>query len=267
MLEILPSTGPLVAFRATQTLTGEDYDRLIAALEDQLKRHERVSMYAEVDDLKGLTLPALLRDMRYGASKIGELHRFARVAVVTDTGWLRAWSQFAWGIVPRASLRTFSTSEREAARAWAEELEPTEVQHGLRWISTTRPDTYGFALTGTVTEADVDDVIKKLEVEFETHMSVRVFARIEHFHGIRPRALFKSTLFRLNLQALRKVERYAIVGDASWLETYVSTLHKLTDIELRHFRIAQEAEAWAWLEAAPVEPKSLNGEGATHPQP
>jgi hypothetical protein len=116
-----------------------------------------------------------------------------------------------------------------------------------------------------VTEADIDDVVKKLEIEFETHMSVRVFARIEHLYGIRPRALFKSSLVRLKLQALRKVERYAIVGDAGWIDRYVAVVSKLTDIELRHFRLAQESEAWTWLEAAPSEAEAFEGE-STHVQ-
>lgn len=266
MLEILPSNGPLVAFRAAQTLSGEDYDRLIAALEGQLKVHERVAMFAEIDQLHGITLPAFVRDLGYGLSKFGELHRFARVAVVTDSAWLRAWTRFAWSIVPRASVRTFPTSERDAAKTWAQQLEPTPVQHGLRWILTKRPDTFAFVWSGTVTEADIDDVVKKLEVEFETHRSVRVLARIEGFYGIRPRALFKPSLLRLKLQSLRKVERYAIVGDAAWLDRYVAVVRKLTDIELRHFRVAQESEAWTWLEAASTEPESLDGDNATHVQ-
>jgi SpoIIAA-like len=265
MLEILPSTGPLVAFRAAQTLSREDYDQLIAALEQQLKLHERIAIYAEIDQLHAISLPTFFRDLGYSLSKLGELHRFARIAVVSDSAWMRAWSQFAWGIAPRSSVRTFPTAEREAAKTWAQQLEPAPVQRGLRWILTKRPDTYGFVWTGTVTQADIEEVVKKLEVEFETHMSVRVFARVERFYGIRPRALLNPSLLRLKLQALRKVERYAIVGDASWLDRYVALVRKLSDIELRHFRVAQESEAWTWLEAAPDEVKSWDG-GDTHVQ-
>ena len=253
MLEVLQVSGPVVAFRAEGTLTGDDYNRMTAELDRQLGAHERIGLFADVSALDGLSLAALARDFQYSLGKLGELHRFARVAVVSDKPWLRAWSQYAWLLVPKSMVRTFESPERDAALAWASELLEIPVQHGLRWISTTRPDAYAFVWNGTITDQDVDDVLTKLERELESHISVRLLARIERMGGIRPHALLRSTFVRVKALGVRKVERYAIVARPAWIARYVDIARRLTTIDMRYFPIEREHEAWAWIEAEPAE--------------
>jgi len=255
MLEVLQVDGPVVAFRAEGTLTGDDYDRMTAELDRQLSSHERIGLFADVTGLDGLSLAALKRDFQYSIGKLGELHRFTHVAVVSEKPWLRAWSQYGWLLVPKSTVRTFESSERDAALAWASDLDTTPPpQHALRWIPTTRPDAYAFVWHGTITDEDVDEVLKKLERELESHISVRVLARIERMGGIRPHALFRSSLARVKALGIRKIERYAIVARTAWIERYVDIARRLTGIDMRYFPLEREAEAWTWIEAQPAEP-------------
>jgi hypothetical protein len=253
MLEVLQVSGPVVAFRAEGTLSGDDYDRMTAELERQLGAHERIGLFADVSALDSLSFAALARDLQYSLAKLGELHRFEHVAVVSEKSWLRVWAQYAWLLVPKSTVRTFQSSERDAALVWASELKEMPVQHALRWIPTTRPDTYAFVWNGTITDRDVDDVLTKLERELESHISVRMLARIERMGGIRSHALLRSTFMRLKALGLRKVERYAIVARGMWIKRYVDIACRLTTIDMRYFPIEREREAWAWLEAEPSE--------------
>jgi len=253
MLEIVSSSGPVAAFQASETLSGEDYERLIAELERQLQQHERIAIFADVRALNGLSLEALARDVRYSASKLGELDRFARVAVVSDQIWLRAWSRLAWSLVPRAVVKTFPGRERDAALTWASELQPEPAHRGLSWIETNRSDTYAFAWHGTITDPDMDAVVKRLQPALESQERLRLLVRVEQLGGVRPHALLQTAIVRLKALGLKKVERYAIVGGPAWLGGYAQVVQTLTGIEVRHYALDQEKAAWSWLEAEPVE--------------
>lgn len=257
MLDVMQVEGPVVAFRAEGTLTAEDYDRMTDAIDRQLREHENVGLFADVSGLHGLSLGALIRDFRYSLGKLGELHRLNRVAVVSEKAWLRAWTQLAWMLAPRSSVRTFQTAQRDAALAWTSALKEQPPEHALTWIHTSRPDVYAFEWNGTFTHEDVDDVLAKLEVAMETHMSVRLLARVKHISGVRADALLNSTFARVKLLGLRKVERYAFVTSSLWLARYVETIGRFINVDMRHFPLEREQEAWAWLEAKPVEGSTL----------
>jgi hypothetical protein len=254
MLEIVSADGPVAAFQARGTLSVEDYDMLTGELERQLREHEQIAIFADVTRLDGLSFDAWVQDLRYSLSKLGEIKRFARVALVTDRAWLGAWTHLAWTLVPKAEVRRFAAHERDGALAWAGELPAQPAHRGLRWIGTNRPDTYAFAWSGTITDQDVDAVVKRLEAGFAAHERVRVLARVDRLGGIRPHALFQSSVLRLKALGFSKIERYALVGGPRWLARYANVLRELTGIAVRHYSSDQESEAWAWLEAQPVEP-------------
>ncbi|HTU60118.1 MAG TPA: STAS/SEC14 domain-containing protein, partial [Polyangiales bacterium] len=222
MLEIILVPGPIVAFKASGTLSGEDYDRLTAEIDRQLDAHEHIGLFADIANLDGLSLPALAKDVQYALSKLGELHRLERVAVVTGKPWLRAWAQLAWMLVPSSTVRTYEAAQHDNALAWASEVSAEAPRRALRWIETTRPDAFAFAWNGTITSVDVDAVLERLERELESHTSVRLLARIEHMGGIRVHALLRTTFARIKALGLQKTERYAIVARANWLERYVA---------------------------------------------
>ena len=45
----------------------------------------------------------------------------------------------------------------------------------------------------------------------------------------------------------RSVEKIAIVGDARWLEIYISLVDHLTPQQMKYFERSQKAEAFEWL--------------------
>jgi hypothetical protein len=253
MLEILQAPNYVASFKLSKDVTAEDYDRIIAEVESRLKIHSRIAAYAELAEPVHFTPRALLTDLRYAFSKFSEWSRFARVAVVTEKPWLRALASASGALLPNIEVRVFASGGREAALSWCSELRPDAPQQpALRLIATTRPDTYAFAWNGRITRSDIDHVLGVLRTELESHMSVRLLGRIERMGGIELGALLRSSLFRLKLLGVRKIERYALVSGPSWLGRYVGVARKLTGIDLRHFPREREEDAWSWLEAQPV---------------
>ena len=124
MIEILPSPAHVAAFHFTGTLSGEDYDRCVAVVEGKLAEHRRIAIFSDLDGLDSVSASAMGKDVRYALFKLGDYHRFARGAVVTDRGWLARTTAFAGMFFPQTQLRTFAPDEREVALAWVGDFDP-----------------------------------------------------------------------------------------------------------------------------------------------
>ena len=122
MFEILPSPDHVVALKISGTLTADEYDRIVEAIEGRLARHPRLGVFMDLLDFDALTGAAVLKDLRYALGKVTELRRFPREAVVADKLWIRTLVKAASPLVPHVELRAFGADEREAAMAWASDL-------------------------------------------------------------------------------------------------------------------------------------------------
>lgn len=119
MLELLPSPGPdVAAFRAGGKITSDDIQKAWRAIEAALDEADQIGMYVEIVDLGGFTLDALVKDITLGFKQIGQLRRFPRVAVVTDSRWIAAAAEIEGKVLPGVEVRAFPTEEDGAAMAW-----------------------------------------------------------------------------------------------------------------------------------------------------
>jgi len=243
MLDILKAPSHVAAFRLSKLVSGLDYDRMIAELEARLGRHPRISVYADLTDFERLRVDAIARDVRYAWSKRNELERFARLAVVSDAGWVRALSAAGRLVLAKVALRVFPTRERDAALRWACEPPSALPESDFAPIATPRPDTFAFAWGGKLTRADLERGSAQLRALPVT----RVLARIERLDGLELAALW------IPWAGLKRIERFAVVGGPAWLPRAVKLTGAASGLELRHFTAARESDAWAWLDAQPVQ--------------
>ncbi|ARS28480.1 STAS/SEC14 domain-containing protein [Sphingomonas sp. KC8] len=119
MLEILPSPDHVAAYRLAGTLDGDDYDRMIADIEARLARHEKIGVLADLTHFTDITFEAGLKDARYSLSKLFQLNRFPREAVITDRQWIRTMVNVMRPLVPFVELRTFEPRDAAEAMDWA----------------------------------------------------------------------------------------------------------------------------------------------------
>jgi len=252
MLEVFSGPDHVLAFRVSQKLTGDDYDRLSHELGNRLKQHQKIAICVDTLGLQGMTPAAIGKDLRYTFARLGEFQRFPRAAIITDSKWLRFLAGASDAAFPQMEIRTFEPSEREAALDWVAELPDQTRTAALRKISTTRPDTYGFVWNGRISVEDTAEFVEVLEKAIEAHGKVRLLGRIEHMGGIVPGAITDTGLLSLKSALSHKIDRYAIVGGPAWLTRYVGIMKSLVGIDLRHFDAAAESEAWTWLDAQPI---------------
>lgn len=123
MLELIAHPADhVVAIQARGTLTAGELQRAIDAIEAAKSAHVRVSLVVEIDDLRWLTLTALLKDIGYGLTQLGDLEHYHRAAVITDREWIEHIAHLEERLFKAVEIRTFPRCEREAAMAWAGEL-------------------------------------------------------------------------------------------------------------------------------------------------
>ena len=122
MLEVLQSPDQVAAFAVSGTLTGDDYDRIVAEVEAKLARHDRIGVLMDLARFEDLTAEAAWKDFRYDLSKLVELKRFPREAIVSDKQWMRIAAGIADPILPHVDVRVFDTGAREEAMRWAAEF-------------------------------------------------------------------------------------------------------------------------------------------------
>jgi hypothetical protein len=123
MLTILPAPDHVAAYRLSQTLTGEDLDMMMADIEARLARHEKLGILADLTDFTDMTLAAAWKDARYSISKLWELRRFPREAVITDKGWLTGFIELLSPAIPFVTVRAFKPEDYGKALAWAGDIE------------------------------------------------------------------------------------------------------------------------------------------------
>jgi hypothetical protein len=117
VIEQLPNFPEnVVAILCSGRVTKADYDSvLVPAVEDALKKHEKVRIYYEIaPDFLGIDPGAMFEDFKVG---MGHLSRWERIALVTDVDWIKHTMQLFSFITP-GEMKLFPGSQADAARAW-----------------------------------------------------------------------------------------------------------------------------------------------------
>ncbi|MDN3558060.1 STAS/SEC14 domain-containing protein [Halomonas maura] len=123
MLELLPpGADHVVAMRVSGRVTAADLQPAIDAIEAVKKRHPRISLYTELDEMRWMTFTAFLRDLGYALTQVGDLDRYYRAAVLSDKRWVRHLTRLENRLFKTMEIRTFPTREKATAMEWVRHL-------------------------------------------------------------------------------------------------------------------------------------------------
>ena len=108
----------IFAYRMTDILSDEDIKEATDAFDAILRNHDTVQIYAELADVRGLEARALWLDLVYSLNHLGALRHIGRIALVTDTEWIRRLGRLEGRLLPVGLMNVYDVDERDDARAW-----------------------------------------------------------------------------------------------------------------------------------------------------
>ncbi len=116
MLEIIPfEEGNIIGFRLEGHIENEKFDEVVGMIEEMLKKHKKLRIYAEIEKVGGMSVNTLMKDIHF---KLKHWRDFEKEAVVSDKAWIQAWVNFASRFFPQIEVKHFSFDEKEEAKEW-----------------------------------------------------------------------------------------------------------------------------------------------------
>ncbi len=116
MLKLLPiEIENAIAITVSGKLDKSDINEVIKAIETKFLQYEQVSIYVEVDTFGGITLDALIADLKF---VLPNFKRFSKKAVITEKKWIERWIEIADPLFPSIQVKHFTHEQKAEAIAW-----------------------------------------------------------------------------------------------------------------------------------------------------
>ncbi len=119
MLVCLPvKADHVVGIKISGKIERRDLENMIASMKEKLERHKQINVYVEVESFSGVSLVALMEDLKFARRNF---KRFARKAVVSEMKWMGKWTAAADHLLPSLEVKHFLSEQKEAALQWIQE--------------------------------------------------------------------------------------------------------------------------------------------------
>ena len=116
MLEVIPfEKGNVIGFYLKGKMEDNEFDEVVKIMEERLKEHKKLRVYAEIEEFKGMSVNTFMKDIHYSLKHWRDIEK---EAVVSDKGWLKAWVKIAGSFFPGIEVKHFSFEEKDEARQW-----------------------------------------------------------------------------------------------------------------------------------------------------
>lgn len=107
----------VVAMTINGKIETADFAQIADAVEEVLKTRKKVRLLVEIERLDGISLDALMEDLRFALRHSRDVER---KAVVSDKRWHETLARLSNKLFPGIEIRHFSTDQRDQALEWVE---------------------------------------------------------------------------------------------------------------------------------------------------
>ncbi|WP_127142752.1 STAS/SEC14 domain-containing protein [Pelagibacterium montanilacus] len=119
MIEITQLPDNVMVLRVVGQLSADDVDHGAKALKSRLSGNRNVGLVADLAQMDGMTLEALLTDLSYQRNFFGHWHQFPRVSVIARGGMQPLVARAVGAVLPQIEVRAFEPANAEQAIAFA----------------------------------------------------------------------------------------------------------------------------------------------------
>jgi len=118
MISILDLGLDVIAYRVDGKVHSADIERVFQEIDVRIAAGTPFRVYGEIVSIPGMTLPALIKDLKLAAGRLDSIGRLEKVALVTDNNWIRMAVPFDDKTIRGVNVRVFKLKDRETARTW-----------------------------------------------------------------------------------------------------------------------------------------------------
>jgi len=242
----------VLAIALSGTVEESDIQTMEEAFKDRLDSDDRFGLVVDMSDWTDITADALKEDAKFEFGLLGKLNRFPRMALISDKKFPRAVAKFFDPLVPAVEIRTFSSSEREQAMAFASAPAdpPAEPAHAVKMLETGSPQLLGFEIEGRLSKADMEQVVEPLQRAYESEQKIDLIVVWKGYHGFDPSILVDRSVISMKLSSVSHIRRYAVVGGPGWMKNMAEMVLSALPMDVRFFDSDDEDAAWVWLKSA-----------------
>jgi hypothetical protein len=115
-----------------------------------------------------------------------------------------------------------------------------------------RPTLLAFDIAGKISKADIEDMARRIELAFDTYDRIDILLIMSDFEGLDAGAVFDREALESQIRSIWRVRKYGVVGAPAWARAMIEFSDWLSPVEAKTFDLAEEKEAWAWIDAEPT---------------
>jgi hypothetical protein len=112
-----------------------------------------------------------------------------------------------------------------------------------------RPTLLAFEIAGKITKSDIEDMARQVDGAFDAYDRIDILLIMSDFEGMDAGAAFDGEALASQARSIRHVRKYGVVGAPAWARAMIEVSDFLSPVEAKTFDLAEEAAAWAWIEA------------------
>lgn len=105
----------IIALEIDGRIDGEDIDRITKLIEKRLNTGEKLRIYVEVNNFSGMSLGALIKDLRFS---LQHLQDFEKEAIISDRQWLEGLAALGNTLFSGIEVKHFTPDEKDRALTW-----------------------------------------------------------------------------------------------------------------------------------------------------
>jgi hypothetical protein len=114
-----------------------------------------------------------------------------------------------------------------------------------------RPTLLAFEISGKIAKADIEEMARQIDAAFDAYDRIDLLLIMSDFEGLDAAAVFDREALGAQVRSVRHVHKYGVVGAPAWARAMIEFSDFLSPVDAKTFDLAQEADAWAWMGAAP----------------
>ncbi|PSB08926.1 STAS/SEC14 domain-containing protein [Pleurocapsa sp. CCALA 161] len=105
----------IIALEIDGWIDAEDIDRVTELIEKRLNTDEKLRIYVEVNNFSGMSLGALIKDLKFS---LQHLQDFEKEAIVSDRKWLEGLAALGNTLFSGIEVKHFTPAEKDRALEW-----------------------------------------------------------------------------------------------------------------------------------------------------